>query len=331
MRATVIGPYPRIVSESTEEDRLRTEVNRVYGGKGDPGLVYRLQQELTLAVVREMREAGIDLPNYGFVDVHDEVTWPLENAEGVEFGGMRKIFHTNTHYRQAVVTGELRRKGPLVGDLARAAQALPGGVKLEFPGPYTLAKHSVMGEGSPYHDEQELAQAYAQFLNEGLGSIQEDEFPLIQFNEPSLTACGRGRPDASMVQAVYRTLVRGLRPPVMVWTFYGTCTPEMVDMLLSLPVRGIGLDMVWDLGVSGYLAGTDGKLIGLGLIDSGDQGSLRLEGAEKVLRKLDRLEHWGIDLENAILSPNATLEHLPKDVARQKLKLIGEVKRRVSA
>jgi methionine synthase II (cobalamin-independent) len=115
LKSTVVGPYPRVGSKCG--DLLRKEINKLYEGTGDAERVGSLKVDLTKEVVQEMVSAGIEVPNYGLIDVHDELTWPLEHVAGVELGGMKKIFHTNTHYKEAVVTGEIRRKHSLLSDL----------------------------------------------------------------------------------------------------------------------------------------------------------------------------------------------------------------------
>jgi len=72
--------------------------------------IQQLKENLTREVVRKMVSTGIDLPNSRLVDVHDELTWPLENADGVKFGGIKKIFHTNTHYKEVLVNDETVRR-----------------------------------------------------------------------------------------------------------------------------------------------------------------------------------------------------------------------------
>jgi len=327
LKSTVVGPYPRVGSECG--DKLRRELNRLYEGNGDPELVRSLRKDLTGEVVREMVTAGISLPNSGLIDVHDELTWPLEYADGVRFGGMKKIFHTNIHYRQTVVDGEVRRKQSLIGDLYRAALKAHPVVKLEFPGPFTMAKHSILGKGSPYRDLNNLAQAYARLFREELSGLRD--VPLVQFNEPSMIAPGTKIEDMGIVPELYSKMLSGLDVPVAVWTFYGKYSPETLETLLSLPVDVVGLDFAWDTKLEALLRKglPCDKGIGIGVIDSGDQGYIQFEDSTRVMERLSRMRGY-VDFEKSFLSCNATLEHLPRDYARRKAALIGEIARRIS-
>lgn len=327
LKSTLVGPYPRVGSECG--DKLRKELNRLYEGNGDPELVRSLRKDLTGEVVREMVAAGISQPNSGLIDVHDELTWPLEYADGVRFGGMKKIFHTNVHYRQALVDSEVRRKRPLVGDLYEAALEVHPAVKVEFPGPFTMAKHSVLGKGSPYSDLNDLAEAYARLFREELSTLKNA--PLVQFNEPSMTAPGAKIEDIGIVPELYSRMLSGFDLPVAVWTFYGKYSPETLETLLSLPVDVVGLDFAWDTELDALLRKRlpCDKGIGIGMIDSGDRGYIQFEDPTRVMERLSKLRGY-VDFEKSFLSCNATLEHLPRDYARRKAALIGEIARRIS-
>jgi len=326
MKSTIIGPYPRVDSQLA--DCLRREQNNVYRGSGNTQLVKKLMQDLTREVVREMVSTGIDLPHYGFIDVHDELTWPLEYVNGVEFVGMKKVFHTNTHYRVALVNGSIKSRKPIINDLYGVASEIHPEVKLEFPGWYTMAKHSVLSGKSPYKNFVDLAEAYVKLFREELLKCGQNVL-LVQFNEPSLIAYGREHNDLEMVPELYKRLLVDLNVPTAVWTYYGVYSPEVLDILFSLPVDIVGLDFVWDPGVERLLKErSPDKGIGFGFIDSGDRGFIVQEDSHTIIKKLKGLEGY-VDLERSFLSPNASLEHLPRHLVRQKIALIGEITRRI--
>jgi len=326
LKSTVVGPYPRVGSGCG--DALRKELNKVYEGTGDAQLVQSLRKDLTREIIQEMVVAGIDLPNYGLVDVHDELTWPLEHVDGVQFGGMKKIFHTNTHYREAIVTNRISRKRRLLSDLYETAKEVHPTIKAEFPGPYTMAKHSLLGRGSPYRSLRELAEAYASLYREELAELKGT--PLVQFNEPSVVSPRITSEDLEMLSGLYSRMLQGLTIPVAVWTYYGKYSSKLLEVLFSLPVDVVGLDFVWDPQIAALLAKKPyDKGIGIGLIDSGDQGHIQMEDLKKVEGILSMLKSH-ISLEKSFLSSNASLEHLPRDHARRKLALIGEGARRMN-
>lgn len=316
MRTTIVGPYPRIGSNAG--DILRQRINDSYLRKSSIGEVQRLQRNLTHEVLGELVGAGIDIPNTGLVDVHDELTWPLEYANGIEFGGMKKIFHTNTHYREAKVVGEISPRTKPTELYEEARKNFPQ-IKLELPGPYTLAQHSVLTENSPYKNLNDLIHAYVDLLRSWISRVSA---PLIQFNEPSLI---QGE-FPHQLRNVYERLVDGIQFPIAVWTFYGKYSSELLSELFSLPVDIIGLDCVWDTELDQHLRRQKpDKGIGFGIVDSGDRGYIVLEDPQQIVERLKRLEGY-VDFNRSLVSSNATLEHLPREVARKKLQIISEVR-----
>lgn len=331
-KTTIIGPYPRVGSEKGA--LLRTDLNKLIAHLAKSNIIYcsdydteqirKLKAELTEEIVQEISSFGIELPNYGFVDVHDELTWPLESVDVIEFIGLKKIFNTNTHYRGILVNGEITRKKPIVNNLYFEASKFHPNVKLEFPGPYTLALHSVISKNSPYGDVEELARAYASLYRQELGALPRT--PIVQFNEPSLVAFGRERPKINSVPEIYAGMLEGLKAQTAVWTFYGTYSQSTLDILLALPVDFIGLDFVWDSNLEALLRKTYfNKGIGFGILDSGDRGPIFVEDTAKIIGRLNALRGY-IDFENALIAPNATLEHLPRDYARKKLEVLAQLK-----
>lgn len=337
MQTTIIGPYPRVGSESA--DALREERNKYFHGKGNPAVIDALRKQLTQEILHEI-DTAIDLPNYGFVDIHDELDWVPELFEGTRFGGMKKIFHTNRHYRETIVTGELREK-PYCPELYAEAVRTVDKVKVELPGPYTLACHSTLTENAPYANLEELTKAYARALRTIITAFSLAHFnparsthtkiPLLQFNEPSLIAYKRTQPIPKDLPNIYAEMIDGFNDiPTAVWTFYGKYTQENLDSLFSLPVGTIGLDLVWDPSIVDWIKTKQPHTsLGLGIIDSGDRADIYLEDKRKVIDNINQLR-GRIDLDKTYIAPNATLRHLPRDYAQAKIKLLGEIKQEVT-
>ncbi|MBI2451536.1 hypothetical protein HYV50_00490 [Candidatus Pacearchaeota archaeon] len=328
MRATITGPYPRVGSEIGDE--LRKEQNRVYSGHGSLERVRELQEKLTREIVSEIVLAGIDLPNSGLIDVHDELTWPLEFAYGVEFGGMKKIFHTNMHYREVLVGENISKKGSIANGLFNIAFEVSQNVKLELPGPYTMARHSVLVSERRFSNLIDLAREYAGLYRQELIEIEREgnSFSIVQFNEPSIVAFGRSKEEIDKLPEIYSKMLDGLNLGSAVCTYYGKYDDKTLDILLSLPVGTVGLDFVWDPEVEKIIKRKDiEKGIGFGLVDSGDRGYIAMENVSNLLDRLRSFRGY-VDFSKSYISSNATLEHLPRNIAREKIKLIGETVRR---
>ncbi len=328
MESTIIGPYPRVDSEIADE--LRKEKKKTCKNLR---LISTLEENLTREVVSEMVSSGIDLPNYGFVDVHDEITWPLESFDGVNInsGQMRKIFYGhNTHYRVGIVNGEIRRKKPVASHLFKRALEVYPRIKLELTGPYTLAKHSILDPDGIYKSVKDLAQAYARLLKEEILSLQNShEIPLIQFNEPSILASpSHDNSDRFVVRDIYHSMLDGIKIPAALWTFYGKYDDESLELLFSLPVSAVGTDFAWDPGVRNLLKRNScDKGIGFGVVDSIDRNEFRVQTLDEIISAVKSLDGY-VDFNKSYISCNATLKHLDREEARKRLKLISEGARR---
>lgn len=353
MKSTIIGAYPRIGSEVGKE--LRRRINHLMRiedaqerKKCEKDVSY-LQLKLTREIVEEQIRSGINIVNYGFVDVHDELTWPLENMTGIYFRGMKKIYHTNIHHKVPVVKSIPELKVPLINHLwdeaVRAVKVLKADkynksedVKIELPGPITLSELCIIDRNFISKEELSLifAEQYKTWLDHLIiyPVLQQSLPPLIQFNEPSLIAYERETTfDTLFIISVYEKMLENFYnsnsniPKTCVWTFYGTYDEKKLETLFSLPIDIVGLDFVWDPNLESKLltyfknSKTD-KSIGLGLIDSGDRGYLVKEKPEKLVERIKPMSEV-IDLSKCLISCNATLEHLPREYARDKLWIIS--------
>ncbi|MBI4142002.1 hypothetical protein HY484_03700 [Candidatus Woesearchaeota archaeon] len=319
MQTTINGTYPRVSSDTA--DKLRKELNKNYNNQSNPAIIAQLQEELTKEIVQEQINAGIDIPNDGLVYAYDEISWPLEEAEGIEFGGMKKTLHTNIHHREIKCTGQIKPKD-CINQLHTLAKRQRD-VKLELPGPYTLAVHTKLQETSPYKNIEQLAHAYAEFYQTTIRARKD--ISLIQFNEPSIIAYKREHPNLEIISEVYADMLKGVKAKTIVWTYGGIYDRKTIDILFELPVDTIGFDFVWDLNVEKLLKkiSTD-KNIGFGIIDSGDTGWIGEEDKQKIVKTLKSFAGYTY-LSKALIAPNTTLEHLQRTNAREKLRTLREI------
>lgn len=327
MRTTINGPYPRIGSELTQ--KLREETNAFYNGNSHPAVIQHLQNDVTRELVRELVTAGVDLPNDGLVYAPDELSWPLENAEGITFGGMHKTFHTNIIHRDIICTGDIKPKHFISPLHATAVAESPHGVKLELPGPYTLACHTEIGKNTPYKNIEDLAHAYAEFYRGVLLSRKKED--TVQFNEPSIIAHEREHPHLEIIPELYHDMLHKVKTHTAVWTSGGHYTRQTIDLLFALPVETVGFDFVWDPNVGTLLRkiSTD-KNIGFGIVDSGDTGWGAPDDKTAIVKTLRAFAGYTY-LSKALVAPNATLEHLQRSDARKKIKLLRDIADEVNA
>ncbi|MGH7262440.1 MAG: methylcobamide--CoM methyltransferase, partial [Candidatus Rokuibacteriota bacterium] len=181
---TTAGSYPRIGDAPQLQRHRQAYAQRERGEMNEEGF-QNVEDETTAEVIREQIEAGIELVSDGQIRWYDPFSHFARGLEGVEINGLLRLFDTNFYFRQPVLTGRVRRKRPILVreyEFARSVSSRP--VKPVLPGPYTLARGSVLGGG--YGSVHALAIAYADVLAEEVGDLARAGATLIQLDEPSI-------------------------------------------------------------------------------------------------------------------------------------------------
>jgi 5-methyltetrahydropteroyltriglutamate--homocysteine methyltransferase len=317
---TSTGSYPRIGHTPEAQRHRRAYAQRERGDIGETEW-RAVEDEVTRDVIAEQLDAGVELPTDGQVRWYDPISHVARGLTNVTINGLLRYFDTNFYFRQPVVAGPIRRRGPILAPdyaMARAA-ASPHEVKPVLTGPCTLAWGSILEGG--YRTRDALARAYAEVLAEEIGDLARAGATLIQIDEPALL---QHPEDARCVRECFETLAAARGDARLAcYTFFGDALP-LYDALQALPVQVVGLDLTGSPGLAARVAeaGSDRQL-GLGVIDG---RNTRLETAEAVYPVLDRVLRG---LGDAVyLGPSCGLEFLPRDRARAKLERLARLTRR---
>src|SRR3989304_3339171 len=102
MRTTGVGGYPKIPNRPRPA-RLRAAIARLDRGEITPEELAQVEDEVTIEVIQEQVEAGLDLISDGQVRWEDDQTHIMRRLAGVEIGGLQRYLDTNTYYRQPEV------------------------------------------------------------------------------------------------------------------------------------------------------------------------------------------------------------------------------------
>src|SRR3972149_1367600 len=86
MQTTVVGNYPKIPNRPRPA-RLRQAINRRDRGEITGEELARIEDEVTLEVIQEQAEAGVDVVTDGEVRWDDDQTYIMRALRGVEIGG----------------------------------------------------------------------------------------------------------------------------------------------------------------------------------------------------------------------------------------------------
>ncbi len=314
MLTTVVGSYPKIPNRPRPA-RLRIAINRRDRGEITDEELARVQDEVTIEVIQEQAEAGVDIITDGQIRWDDDQTYFACRLRGVEAGGLQRYLDTNTYFRQPEVTGPVTWPGPLlVRDYQFAAQHSPKPVKAVLPGPYTLA---ALSADMHYGSREKLAMAYAEALRQEAQALAAAGAQYIQINDPVIIF---RKDDIEVACRALTHVLDGLGGERGLYTWFGSAA-GVLPRLLELPIEVIGLDFVagpanWDA----LRQGRFDKKLGFGIVDG---RNTRLETPQQISDALRRL--WDcVPPERVYVNPSCGLEYLPREVAFEKLKRMAE-------
>jgi 5-methyltetrahydropteroyltriglutamate--homocysteine methyltransferase len=318
MQTTVVGNYPKIPNRPRPA-RLRNAINKRDRGELSDEELQKVFDEVTIEVIQEQVEAGVDVVTDGQVRWDDDQTYVARNFAGVEIGGLQRYMDTNTYFREPEVTGEVRWQKPvLAADWKFAQENSSRPVKAVLPGPFTLAALSL---DKYYADKGKLARAYADALRNEAETLVEAGCRHIQVNDPAIVK------DKSEVATFVSTLTRvldGLDAETGVYTWFGDCEGILTELLRS-PVDVIGLDFIAGPGNWNALSAVSfDKKLGFGAVDG---RNTRLESIDEITESIRRVTEF-VPGDRVYLNPSCGLEYLPRETAFEKLKIVAEGARR---
>ncbi|HXH21557.1 MAG TPA: methylcobamide--CoM methyltransferase [Dehalococcoidia bacterium] len=317
MIITVVGNYPKIPNRPRPA-RLRNAYARFDRGEITWEDVRKVQDQVTIEVLKEQAEAGVELVTDGQIRWDDEQTYLAGAMAGIEITGLIRFFDTNTFYREPLIKGPIAWKGPITVrdfEFAKANSERP--VKPVLTGPLTLAR---LSKNEHYADTVSVALAFAEALNREAKALVAAGATLVQFNEPA--AC-RFQEDASFAAKVWRRLLDGVNAETAVYFYFGV-PGAALGPAIEAGFTTVGVDYVDPRGSEQIRAGPRPRKLAAGVVDS---RNTRLETVEQIVARVrEAVEVAGS--ANLYVNPNMGLEFLPREQAYDKLvRLVEGVKK----
>ena len=313
MLTTTVGHYPKIGGKAPN---LRAAKNRLDRGDATPEEVAHIADEVTIEVIQEQIDAGIDLVTDGQIRWDDGQTYFARGIQGFSINGLTRCFDNNTYYRQPVVEASVGWTGPIACndfDFAREHSSRP--VKAVLIGPYSLARLSVLKSG--YESLRPLVLDLAEALNNEALALERAGAPVIQFDEPCIL---RNPGDMDLFLEASDRAVRGLTVKTAVYTYFGDAS-AVAGGLFRSPFQVVGLDFA--SGKANWEAVKEfpqDKELGFGVMDA---RNTRLETVEEIVEACKRVAER-VTPERLHVNPSSGLEFLPRDKAQQKLVRLAE-------
>jgi 5-methyltetrahydropteroyltriglutamate--homocysteine methyltransferase len=314
--------YPRI-GDRPAQQRLRRAYAARERGEIDMAEFTLIERTQIDEVIHEQEQAGVDVVTDGQIRWYDPISHLMAALDGVRINGLLRYFDTNFYFRQPVVTAAIRRRGPILrDDFTRACRAARRRVKPVLPGPYTLARLSVIGSAA-YGSVPALAHALSEVMTAEVRDLAAAGAEYIQIEEPAILLHGE---DIRLLRQLLEPLwtARGTAQLVIA-TYFGDAEP-LYAQLHSLPADVIALDFTYSSNLMDLVAASGAsKVLGLGLVDG---RNTRLERPETVAHQIEALlKRYTFDTIHVL--PSCGLEHLPRNSARAKLALLANARRLV--
>ncbi len=316
IQSAIEGGYPR-VGDSHEGQRLRRAIGELDVKKITLSRFKAVQDDVTKEVIKEQEAAGMDIVTDGMIRWGDPFSYVAGRLGGFSVNGLIRYFDTNFYYRQPEAKGKIKWTSPvLVSDFKFAKNAAKRAVKVVMAGPYTLCTHS---KNFSYKNGKVFVMDTAKALNKELLALQKAGCGYVQIDEPNIV---KNKKDIGLFCEAFRALTSGLNGKMRVGltTFFGDVTGIYKD-ILKLPFQVLGLDFV-DGKENFKLVNKDfSKELQAGLIDARNTKMENKNELETSVLKLAKC----VNPHALYVSPNCSLEFLPRDKAAAKMKLIASV------
>ena len=318
MITTVVGNYPKI-SAKTGAANLRRAISQFDTGKIRQEQLDGVADEVTMEVIQEQVDAGVDIISDGQVRWDDSQTYFASMIKGFHIDGLTRYFDTNTYYRQPIPERGLEWNGPItLKDFKFAQKASSRPVKPVIIGPFTLARLSQLGS---YSELRTLVMDLASILNREALALQEAGASIIQFDEPAILAYPQ---EMDLLAEVSSVLTEGLQVKTALYTWFKGIS-GIGPRFFSLPFSIFGLDFV--MGPDNYDMIKDlpqDRELAAGIMDA---RNTKMESVDQLVESIHRISHH-VSLDKLYVNPSAGLEYLPRITAQEKLVRLVEGARR---
>jgi 5-methyltetrahydropteroyltriglutamate--homocysteine methyltransferase len=320
---TVVGSYPQ-PDWLIDRRMLGSSVPRVPAHqlwRIPDECLEQAQDDATLLAVRAMEQAGVDIISDG--EARRE---SYSNRFATALDGIDTVTPGTTMGRsgQSVavprVVGPIRRTRPVqVRDVAFLRRHTERRIKVTIPGPFTMSQQA---QNDYYRDEESMALAYAEAVNEEIHALFAAGADVVQLDEPWMQA----RPEQARryaVKAINRAL-EGVHGTTAVHLCFGYAAsvkqkPSAYSFLPELEqaaVQQVSIEAAQPQLDLSILKALPSKSIILGVLNLND---MTPETPEVVAQRIRAALPY-VPPERLLLAPDCGMKFLPRDVAYRKLR-----------
>jgi 5-methyltetrahydropteroyltriglutamate--homocysteine methyltransferase len=315
IRTTVIGAYPK-VGDDVSSQTLRRALHEFDRGAIDQAALEVEFDRVTERAVGEMDESGVDVPNHGCIRWDDLFSPFVRVWRNVSRAALERWFDNNTYFRIPVVTGPIEPTGAAtLAELEVARRATRKPAKGAICGPFTFAR---LADDRHYGNRPALTLAAATALRAELDALGAAGCDLVDVEDPALARWPEDF-ENGRARRVYEVLTSGLRTHVAVQLSMFPIDAAAAR-LADLPVTQIGIDVRSRPTRALERIELAGQTLVLGVVDA---RNTKLETPDEIARAIDAAARR-VDASRIWIAPTTSLEYLPHDIVRAKLRALVE-------
>ncbi|WP_078382876.1 5-methyltetrahydropteroyltriglutamate--homocysteine S-methyltransferase [Sutcliffiella halmapala] len=328
--------YPRI----GEKREWKKALEQFWAGKITKDEFLKQVEEFRLNHLQKQVDIGIDLIPVGDFSLYDHVLdtavmfglvpkrfeysggkVPVETyfdiargTKGAVAAEMTKWFNTNYHY----IVPELDNAVPTLVEnrplqfYKEAKEKLNIKGKPVILGPVTFVK---LSKGYSKKDFKAVVEQFVPLYTTILRELQEEGVEWVQIDEPILST-SISKEEIELVKEVYQKLNEGAtKVNILLQTYFESV--EHFEDVLTLPVQGIGLDLVYDHGQNLAALKKHGfpqdKVLAAGIIDGRNIWRTNLADTLSALHEISKI----VSKDRIIVQPSSSLLHVPVTVKNE--------------
>jgi len=250
----------------------------------------------------------------------DDIFRPFSNLRSVKLAALNRIYEMNTFYRRlSFESKSLDGTGNIVKSNL-AVSLLPKNRAVCLPEPYTFAdRHHT----SAHKSKEDFTIFLAKLLRKEIDSLVRVGFKLIQLVGPSL-AYNKDKVDFGLVKDALKIVTKNVKAKTILHFYFGDVSKK-IEKLLDMPISGLGFDTTTTPISSIKKHSFSDKSLSIGIVNS---YNTKLENKNNCIKEINQAISKTKPNE-AFVTTNFDLEYIPKEFARKKILVLGEIARGV--
>jgi len=333
---SVVGSYPQpdwLVDRALLTKMMAPRVRAREIWRIPPERLEEAQDDATIVAIRDQERAGIDIITDGEIRRESYSNRFANALDGIARDRVGELIgRTGVKIPVPVVSGAIRRREPVeVRDVRFLREHTDKTIKITLPGPFTMTQQVV---NEHYRDDESLALAYADAVNEEIRDLFAAGADVVQLDEPWLQARAENARRYGL-KAINRALdgVKGTTALHLCFGYAALVKDKpssgysFLAELADSAARQISIEAAQPKLDLGVLRALRGKTVLVGVLDLNDP---RIETAEQVAARI-RAALDVVPPERLIATPDCGMKYLPRAVAFGKLAALAAGARIVRA